>query len=608
MLNPANNRLEYGDIMIPPREYALSFAVGTTYSLDLDALVGASLPLSGLSGETDSAILKNPVFLLEALRRTGDKVALFCESGQIHTPGKPTELYILLEKMVSCVAMPERTDAALSPSFHPKFWLIRFENEKRNVSYRVAVLSRNLTFDRSWDVAYSMDGDMKEERTDKNEPVCDFLRFLSENTPSGAGWEEKRDMIRTMIRELPYADFKPQEREFDGFQFYPGGIKRADGRLWRFDETPLFTDTYHEMLAISPFVSRGIIRDFNNRNDKSHMDSARLMLITREASLGKLKPEDVTHFRLYTLKDGVVDGEAAISEDGSDVQRQDIHAKVYLTRKYSQTDLYLGSLNASHNAVYGNVEFMICLRAKNRYLNMDKLIASLFGNDPDGPDNPFQEVSLKEAAEPEEDPERALKAEIRRAVRSGPSASAEEEGEGRYRMRVRFPEAAGPTVQLCIRPLLSNRKEAFAREIVFTGLGLTQLSTFFVIEASDGERTVSRVFLIPTEGLPDRERAVVSGTVKDRECFCRYVAFLLGDDAVLSALETDGADGLSGGAARRTGELPALYEKMLAAAAEAPQKFEGIDYLMKAVSDGGIIPDGFRALYEKFVKVVRRNG
>ena len=53
MLNPNYDRLDFGEILVPPEVSFLDFAVGTTYSLDLDALVGASLAL-GLSEETDS--------------------------------------------------------------------------------------------------------------------------------------------------------------------------------------------------------------------------------------------------------------------------------------------------------------------------------------------------------------------------------------------------------------------------------------------------------------------------------------------------------------------------------------------------------------------------
>lgn len=99
MLNPSDDRLDYGNILLPPECYRLDFAVGTTYSLDLDALVGICISL-GLLEDTESDIMNDPICLLEAIRRTGDKVALFCEAGQIYLPGKVTPLYTLLEKMV----------------------------------------------------------------------------------------------------------------------------------------------------------------------------------------------------------------------------------------------------------------------------------------------------------------------------------------------------------------------------------------------------------------------------------------------------------------------------------------------------------------------------
>jgi hypothetical protein len=52
-------------------------------------------------------------------------------------------------------------------------------------------------------------------------------------------------------------------------------------------------------------------------------------------------------------------------------------------------------------------------------------------------------------------------------------------------------------------------------------------------------------------------------------------------------------------------DTPALYEKMLQAAATDPQKFKGIEYMMKSITDDEIIPDDFKALYLKFMKVVK---
>ena len=79
MLKPSSDRLDYGKILAPEANYKFDFAIGTTYSLDLDALVGGCIAL-GLAEDTDSELLKNPVYLLEALRTTGHKIALFCEA------------------------------------------------------------------------------------------------------------------------------------------------------------------------------------------------------------------------------------------------------------------------------------------------------------------------------------------------------------------------------------------------------------------------------------------------------------------------------------------------------------------------------------------------
>ncbi len=39
MLHPKNNRIDYGEQLIPPDGYELAHAIGTTYSLDLEALM-----------------------------------------------------------------------------------------------------------------------------------------------------------------------------------------------------------------------------------------------------------------------------------------------------------------------------------------------------------------------------------------------------------------------------------------------------------------------------------------------------------------------------------------------------------------------------------------
>ena len=612
MLNPKYDRLDYGEILAPPDEYELDFAVGTTYSLDLCALIGVSQTI-GLSEETDSVRINDPVFLLNVLRNIGDKVVLFCEAGQIHMPNKVTPLYILLEKMVFSVTTAKHKRIAAYPSFHPKFWLIRYRNEAREKLYRVVVLSKNLTFDRSWDVAYYMDGVVQKTETDKNVPLCDFLRYLVRQLPSDENGKSKAKRISEMIKELPYVQFEQKDKEFYDYEFIPNGVKDSYGEFYRFNETTLFTDTFHEILIMSPFVSGGIIKDFNDRNIKHHIQDARYMLFTREVSLGKLKPEDVSNFEIYVMRGNVIDGETAISEDAEEAQRQDIHAKIFMAMKYSHTDLYLGSLNASHNAVYGNIEFMLRLMAKNRYLNMDKLTSSLFCGGIDSSDNPFQLVSLDNAIiAAEEDKKRALQAVIKNISRSNPKAYVKQEDKASYSINVHFEECKTNGFKVKVRPLLSKAEKIFGEDVLFTGLPLIHLSKFYVIAVSDNVSTEERTLIIPTDGLPeeDREKAVVSSVVSDREHFYSYIAFLLGDDLIHSVSEKNSAVlGGNGSAAKQVYWKPAIYERMLQIAAVKPGKFleieRDIEYLIEKIPKDGIIPDEFKKLYETFKRAVK---
>ena len=596
MLNPNQNRLDYGQILTPPVGFRLDFAVGTTYSLDLDAMVGACIAL-GLSEETDSALLNNPICLLEALRSTGDKIALFCEGGQIHQPNQVTPLYILLEKMVFQVTTSKARGIAKYPSFHPKFWLLRYVNEEKDVLYRIVVLSRNLTFDRSWDVTFSMDGWLTKESSDKNAPVADFLRYLCDFA------RDKESSIRRMIRELPRVRFELDSKEFYDFDFIPLGIKRS----YRIQDYPLFSDSFHEVLIMSPFLTGSVIKHFNNRNP--YIAHSEYMLITRAISLPKLKDSDCSNFQIYTLKDSIVDGESMISEENASVQQQDIHAKVYMIRKDSNAELYLGSMNASHNATSGNVEFMIRLRSKYRYLSLSKLTQQFFCGEEDGPANPFQRVSLPSAAkEPDaEEAQHLLDAIIKELLRADPHAEVINCGDT-FELHLHF-ETFDTPFKIQVSPLLSNEIAVLSQTIVFSDLTLTQLSGFYKITVSDDEHSIRRVVMIPTVGVPkDREKAIISGVISDKRCFYQYISFLLGDDHILSSLESmDTLSGNTNASASRGYSLPALYEKMLQTAATNPGKLKEIEYLLQAISADGVIPEHFEQLYYTFRKVVDLN-
>ena len=607
MLKPASDRLDYGKILAPPEGYTLGSAVGTSYSLDFDALVGTCLSL-GLSADMDSALLNNPVYLLKNLHNTGERVILFCQAGQIQVPKNPSALYILLEKIVNQIQVKKQKTMPQSPSFHPKFWLLKYEKNNGDVTndsdalYRVIVLSRNLTFDRSWDVSVCLDGRKQSDPVEKNKPLSDFLEYLRESI---AGTDEnaknKRKQLRQLLSEIDYVHFNTDGRDFSDFEFIPVGIPNQNGGHYTMDEAPLFLSTFNELLVISPFLSGRVIDEFNTRNKR--IENPRCILITRREALQHLKPEYCDKFDIYTMKDIVVDGENAFSDDNEQYRKQDIHAKVYLWRRGADSELYLGSLNASHSALNGNVEFVLRLVSRYHRLNMEKLTKEIFNGAPDNPENPFEIVSLPEPSEPEDDVLSLLERQIKELCRLAPSAHVEEWQE-KYRITLQF-EKLSVKGDFLISPLLSSKTAPITPLVVIDGLTLLQLSEFYCVTARDGENQVRRLIKIATANIPkDRDKAVVKDVIKDPQHFFQYVAFLLGDDYLISALEDSETvvSGLAGN--KNNAGLPALYERMLRTAANAPEKFKELDYILQMVDSDEVIPRDFAELYHSFKKAV----
>ncbi len=589
MLNPKDNRLDYGSILSPPNNYEPDFAIGTTYTLDLDALVGASISL-GLSTENDTDLNKNPIFLLEALRSTGDKVALFCESGQIKLPNKPTPLYILLEDMVFQVTNNNNVQYSKYASFHPKIWLIRYINDENEVLYRFVVLSRNLTFDRSWDLSFTMDGRKTEAQINQNNPLIKFIEYLSNFSTD----DDKTKKIRKIMKELENVQFKLNSPVFEGFEFIVNGIEKE----YSIQNHQLFTsNSLENLLIMSPFLSKGVITDFSKRKKSN----SKVTLITRLKSLEQLAGEELENFEFYALKDEVIDGESLLSEESEQTLKQDIHAKMYIVEKRSYVDLYLGSLNASHNALYGNVEFMIKIWAKKRKFNINKALNGIFNGDRDNPDNPFQLVDMSKIKD-EKEKENKLNLVVKDIVRLSANAKVIP-NENKYNLEVNF-EKNCKKYDIKIKPLLSNKTKEFAQRIIFENLDKNQLSEFFVICIKSENETIRRVIKIPIDNLPeDRQKEVISSIIKDKTAFIRYVAFLLGDEYILNPIEED--SGEEGTPYKGfTIQWPELYEKMLKAAMYNPEKFTELEFLIKTLSDDNVVPKGFDELYNTFKEVI----
>ena len=140
------------DLLRPPPGYRLDRAVLTTYSLDLEALLALPLAVLAHADSSINELLEDPLLLIQALREAGDRISVFVDEAGIGIPRAARPLYAMLESSVHPVRAPN------GGVFHPKVWLARFNHDVDEPLLRIAVLSRNLTFDRSWDIALTSDG------------------------------------------------------------------------------------------------------------------------------------------------------------------------------------------------------------------------------------------------------------------------------------------------------------------------------------------------------------------------------------------------------------------------------------------------------------------
>jgi hypothetical protein len=175
MLRP-DERQHLLELLRPPAGCKLDVAVGTTFSLDLISALMLPLSFAFFDWEqADGELVADPLALLEALRRYGDRFTVFCQSGQIRLPPKYPPLVTFLEPCIYDI-QPRDPDGV----FHPKVWALRFVAENGAVRYRVLCLSRNLTFDRCWDTVVALDGELT-DRTNAiaaNHPLADFIAAL----------------------------------------------------------------------------------------------------------------------------------------------------------------------------------------------------------------------------------------------------------------------------------------------------------------------------------------------------------------------------------------------------------------------------------------------
>jgi hypothetical protein len=597
------------DALRPPPGFVLDRAVGTSYSLDLLALLTAPLAFAlfdRITPDGDSLDV-DPIALLESVRRHADQIDIFCQAGQIAPMKEHRPIIAYLERSVHGV-VPPNPDAI----FHPKVWLLRYRSALGEFSYRFLCLSRNLTFDRCWDTLLRLDGEAKPggEGPDTT-PIADFIRTLPDlainkmEPERAASLNELADELTRVTFGLP-----------DGFRaatFWPMG---HDG----VDRWPL-EGRVDRLLTISPFLTIPMLARLSGRG-RNHV------LVSRSESLDAVGSNALSGFgEVLTLSSvALADPEAQSEPSPSDEalaestehELQGLHAKCYVADAGGIARVWTGSANATNAAFSGNVEFLVELTGPKAAFGVEVTLGDRPGQpsfssilEPYAPSNAEpQELTVAEALDRELDV-------LRRWLASHQfTANVEAVDADLYEIMLRGTRprsGAGtelPTGVTC-RPLTT--RGAPARVVAasdglsarFPGLSFEALTSFFVFTARanrDGEsREIAFVVNAELLGAPgDRRQRILASLLKNREELLRFLLMLLSGMGQSGQLAEAA---LAGGKwAWAWSESTALFEPMVRALARDPAKIDEIGSLMQELmktADGrSILPEGWEEVWE----------
>lgn len=566
--NPEENRLDYSQMLCPPPGYDLEFAVGMTYSLDMEALLGVPVSL-GMFEDYDSSATQNPFFLLEAIRKCSDKLAIFCNADGIKMPQNIRPVYALLENSIFPVSLERNAN------FHPKLWVIKYHSETEAAVIKVIVLSRNLTFDRSMDIAVEVTGAIGRETKEENRPLADMLYFVKKYAVAG-----KQNAISSLARDVLRVKKFQCEDPFESCRFLPFGIPRYKSQASQ------MLDDAQSLIVVSPFLSDSIVERLGNGPYET-------TLVTRLNSVTQKAWDSFQH--VYVPSEMLLDDELLGDADQQSVAKRDLHAKIYFKSVRSKHYLYLGSLNASVNAFYHNVEFMLELKYKPYYASYSAVLDDLVTGNP-----MFEQLEDLPTISVIPESEKTMDG-LRDVLDSIEGASVQAEGE-QYELtiscgRLQKPAEIAPIYRSASFVPLQDKVE-------FHNMLLRELCELYVIRRGN-QYCIAK---IPTEGIPeDRDSAIFNAVIGSKSGFLAYVAFLLADNYTEAGIEQQELmKRLAIGADTTETVIPsALYERLLRTAAFYPKRLDEVEKIMERVSPE-LVDDSFRMLIRTFREAVKR--
>jgi hypothetical protein len=609
MLEP-RDRLLLFEALRPPEGFRFDQGIGTTYSLDLLALLTAPLAFTWFEqqGDEDQRTGIDSLEILESLRRHADQLTIFCHSGRIALPKVfYPQLAFIEDSIIQC--QPEENGA-----FHPKVWVLRWVNDSGGVRYRVLCLSRNLTFARAWDTLLSLDGNLSVNRQgaiSRNRGLVDFVRALPRFASRRPIETSISQRVETLASELERTEFELPDG-MTNLRFWPMGI---GGR----PRDPL-AESGDRLLVVSPFVTLGRLEELADGRKN-------VMVVSTSNALAHLarRPKGVSKF--YSLIDRAMlevdsEHEEKPESEAEAIQQSDLHAKLYVSESGWDAHIWTGSANATDAAFERNVEFLVELIGPRKRFGIDALMEPQKGE--------IRFVNLLEdagrfvASEHENSAIEALEQMLEQLRGSISNACLEANvtpapaGAFDVDLVCRATEnvSIDPNVTLRCWPVTVrssvgvsfNKLEQGKAAATFSGLSFEAITSFFAFEltgrASGEERHVCFVVNVTLVGAPEgRREHVLRSLVGDRSRMLRFLWLLLADEGVVVAEVEIMNKRESAGGERSSNLLSSgLFEMLLRNLDRAPERLDHLNSLLKELRQGAdgddLLPAGFDAIWE----------
>lgn len=373
MLNP-RSRHQLFDALRPPVGMHLDFALGTTFTIDLLALL--TTPLAFTLFEWDQSPQRNPdpVKMLATMQQYAQKIVIFCQKGQIKVPQTTQLLYGYLEESVVQVQSP-----SINGVFHPKVWGLRYTNPAQDVIYRLLCLSRNLTYDRSWDTLLILNGELTSSLVDhpNPEPIVRFFTALPQFADHNGIPDRLHTMLDVLQKELPRVAFTLPEG-CERLTFHPLGI--GPERQWPFPEH------VDRLLVVSPFVSspfpQRIAHMTHHKDLVSRLETLTALpstllqtwnecfVLSPDANPEEEQEVDPEASPPDTQR---IEKEPSSSKEEDEAQLTGLHAKLYIAEMGKKAHIWTGSANATNAAFHENIEFLVELVGTRQHYGIDAL-------------------------------------------------------------------------------------------------------------------------------------------------------------------------------------------------------------------------------------------